>query len=152
MGSCCKIKNLLGGTLVIVCIMSSCTPPVCSWEKKATFKNCTNDTIFIGVSHYDNIDSVYDIVFPKYVSNDTTYISQWNGMNIHTFDFIYPDSMCVTGENYLFANSDTCYFFLIKRGDAKSVSYSWDKICSLHLFRKRIVVRDKEGEYDTNIR
>jgi hypothetical protein len=151
MGSCCKIKNLLGGTLVIVCIMSSCIPPGCM-IKKAEFKNCTNDTIFIGVSHYDNIDSVYDIVFPKYVSNDTTYISQWNGMNIHTFDFIYPDSMCVTGENYLFANSDTCYFFLIKRGDAKSVSYSWDKICSLHLFRKRIVVRNKEGEYDTNIR
>lgn len=50
-----KNTNLLGVTLIILCVLSSCIPIIDS-RVDAIFKNSTNDTLFIGASHYDNLD------------------------------------------------------------------------------------------------
>lgn len=161
-----KRKEYLKGTIfVILCLLSSCT----SCKRNACFKNCTNDTLFIGSSHYDNIDSIDNQLDPIYykpanANLDTTDISLWNKRRIkdvydiirdyeaHKDWYIYPDSSCLIDYYYLFDfdNVDTCYFFLIKWRDAKV--YSWDEIRAHKLYYRWIVTRNKEYEYNTNIK
>ena len=147
-----KYTNLLGVTLIILCVLSSCIPIVDS-RVDAIFKNCTNDTLFIGASHYDNVDSVEFIVNPNYnilANSDTTDISLWQGTFARGDSFVYPDSTCAINANYLFQDKDTCYFFLIKLGNAKR--YSWDEIRTHKIFRRWIVTRNTAGKLDKNIR
>ena len=47
-------------------------------------------------------------------------------------------------------NTDTCFFFLLKNEDVKN--HSWDEIRAKKLYKKWITVRNKEGEFDTNIK
>lgn len=47
-------------------------------------------------------------------------------------------------------NTDTCFFFLIRNEDVKN--HSWDEIRAKKLYKKWITVRNKEGEFDTNIK
>ena len=149
-----KNRNLLGVTLIIFCVLSSCIPIIDS-RVDAIFKNSTNDTLFIGASHYDNLDSVEFLVNPNYnvLANcdlDTTDISLWQGTFVRGDSFIYPDSTCAINANYLFQDKDTCYLFLIKLGNAKR--YSWDEIRTQKIFRRWIVIRDTAGKFDKNIR
>jgi hypothetical protein len=65
-------------------------------------------------------------------------------------EVVLPDSLCGIEPDILFLNSDTCYFFLIKYEDAKN--NSWDEIRAKKLYKKWITVRNKEGEFDTNIK
>ena len=53
-----KYRNILVGFSVIICYLSSCIPAMDS-VTLVSFKNCTNDTLFIGISDYDNIDSIW---------------------------------------------------------------------------------------------
>ena len=46
---------------VIASLLSSC---VMDFETNVHFKNCTNDTLFVGVSSYNNIDSAYCLLKP----------------------------------------------------------------------------------------
>ena len=130
------------------------------------FKNCTEDTLFIGASHDNNIDSIDEQLAPCYdlCANDnldTSGISLWkeriimrNSLEYYIGAFkscyIYPDSTCTINDYYLFDKNDTCYFFLIKWSDAKK--YSWDEIRDKKMYRTWIVTKDKDGNYDTNIR
>jgi len=132
------------------------------------FKNCTNDTLYICASHYDNIDSVDCQLDPHYYLPDnsildTTDVSLWEIKTLKIGDYycdfvpckdwyIYPDSICSIDYYYLNDKdkTDTCYFFLIKWSDAKK--YSWDEIREQKLYRKWVVTRDKKGEFDRNIR
>ena len=67
----------------------------------------------------------------------------------------YAITLCLHGQfrehplRYLFNNTDTCYFFLIKWKDAKQ--YSWDEIRIKKLYHRRIVVRDFNGKFDKTI-
>jgi hypothetical protein len=149
-----KNTNLLGVTLIFFGVLSSCIPIVDS-RVDAIFKNCTNDTLFIGASHYDNVDSVKFLVNPNYniLANsdlDTTDISLWKGTFARGDSFVYPDSTCAINANYLFQDKDTCYFFLIKLGNAKR--YSWDEIRTHKIFCRWIVTRNTAGKLDKNIR
>ena len=72
-----------------------------------------------------------------------------NGLYIHNNEAIFPDSTCRT-DYYLLRKTDTAYFFLIKWSDAHR--YSWDEIRVNKLYRKWVVTRDKDGNYDKNIR
>lgn len=142
------------GISIIICLLSSCIP-IIHTRTLAVFKNCTNDTVYIGASHYDNIDSVNEQVSPHYnfVPNnslDTTDISLWKRAHFRSDYFVYPDSACSIDADYLFHNTDTCYFFLIKWENTKR--FSWDEIRAKKLFHRWIVTRDKEGKFDKNIR
>ena len=64
-------------------------------------------------------------------------------------DIVYPDSLFTIDGNYLFNNTDTCYFFLIKWKDAKN--HLWDEIRMKKLYRRKIVVRDCNGKFDQTI-
>ena len=143
--------------ILAICLLSACIPPVCSTRYVASFKNCTNDTVYIGAAFYDNIDSLYDQLSPGYNIKansglDTTGISLWKGMVFSSDEFVYPDSMCLMNADVLFFNTDidTCYFFSIKWKDARK--FSWDEIRSKKLYRKSVVTRKENGEFDWNIR
>lgn len=156
---------LLGIIPTILCTLSSCIPIFDSYTA-IPFKNCTNDTLFIGTSSYDNIDSVDCLLFPYYniIANstiDTTNISLWedkiinqNGSTIYIQfrkdHFVYPDSICIRSANRLFEDTDTCYFFLVKWNDAKN--YSWDEIHAKKLYKRWITTKNKDGDCDRNIR
>ncbi len=118
-----KSSFLWGVVIFVLFQLSSCDPVTALW-----FKNCTSDTLFIGASHYWG----------------------WTDCYIHNYEAIFPDSFCYIYEHRLFNNTDTAYFFLIKWSDARK--YTWDEIRANKLYRKWVVTRDKDGNYDTNIR
>lgn len=139
---------------MILYVMSSCVP-MCSSRHTVWFRNCTKDTLFIGLSYYDNIDSVNGNLCPnvKVFGSDSlemTIIHQIKWLNIHSTDFVAPDSMCSTVLEYLFNQHDSCYFFLIKEEDA--MKYSWEEIRAKRLYRKWVIARDSDGNFDRNVR
>ena len=155
--------KLLGGFIISSCVLCFAilcivfiylhTPGV--WHHSIRFKNCTNDTLYIGASHYDNIDSIGHQLDPDYnilvnKGLDTTDISLWKRVYAHKDCFVFPDSMCSAEVENVFYNSDTSYLFLIKYRDAKQ--YTWDEIRKRKLYHRHIVVRDAEGNYERNIR
>ena len=160
-----KKQFLGGGWLLTLILLTSCIPG-CDRGTLVIFNNCTKDTLFIGASQYDNIDSVDSQLLPDYnklanSSLDTTGVSIWKNIEknygkgyIHIKfwkdSFILPDSMCTIKENHLFYDNDTCYFFLIKWKDAKN--YSWDYIRAKKLYQRWITIKDKDGVFDRNIR
>ena len=140
-----------------------------SCRRVIAFKNSTNDTLFVGASHCDNIDSVdcqlepFYHYMPENSILDSTDVSLWEIKVVKSGDYyvdfipckygyIYPDSICSIDDCYLCnkGKPDTCYFFLIKWSDAKR--YSWDEIRANKLYRTWVVTRDKNGEHDMNIR
>jgi len=138
--------------LSMLCMLSSCLIPGCAWGTLYIFKNCTEDTLFIGASHYDNIDSVdYQLYSHTDCDVDTIDFQLWNGMTVNAKDLICPDSTCLISGSYLLSeDNDTCYFFLVKWQDAKQ--YSWDEIRAKKLYRRWVTVKNKDGEFDRNIK
>ena len=150
-----KVSGILIGELLFLFALSSCIP-IMHTRHSAIFKNCTKDTLLIGDSYFDDIDSVVFSISafcdPQTLSSlDTTTIAIMNGKKINQRYFILPDSVCLSTEEeiFYFYEKDTCFLFLIKSHDVKK--YSWDEICSKKLYRKWVVVRDKDGNYDKNI-
>lgn len=127
-------------------------PCVIDYVRNELFVNCTNDTLFICPSHCNDIDSIYNRVFPLYSQsrcmNDYVLL-EVNGLYIHNNEAIFPDSTCRT-DYYLLRETDTTYFFLIKWSDARK--YSWDEIRKNKLYRKWVATRNKKDEYEKNIR
>ena len=116
------------------------------------FQNCTSDTLFVGASHYCNIDSVQYVVWGESFLPDSEpdTLLKNGDFYFESRDVVYPDSTCAIDECALFCGYDTCYFFLIKWSDAKK--YSWDEIREQKRYHTWIVARDKNGNYDKNIR
>jgi len=145
-----KYKKL-GYFAIILGLFSSCIP-ICDSRTVAIFKNGTNDTLYIGASHFDMIDSVDCQLQPAYlvVDSDTFFskVTLWNGVDIRG-SIVYPDSSFTIDGNYLFNNTDTCYFFLIKSKDAKK--YSWDEIRAKKIYRRRVIVQNCDGKFDQMI-
>lgn len=115
-------------------------------------KNRTDDTLFIGASHYNAIDSVGCLLQPAYLSTgDELYPSKvrlWNAIDDKS-KIVYPDSSFTIYTEYLFDNTDTCYFFLVKWKDAKN--HSWDEIRMKKLYSRRIIIRDSNGKFEQTI-
>lgn len=143
--------NLLCCTLIIYSFFYSCIP-IIHTRSVANFRNGTVDTLIIGASHCDNIDSMENLLWPRYrIANSdlkATDSISWNGYDLNKY-VIYPDSICGIDTDYLFFDTDTCYFFLIKWGDARILS--WDEIRQKKLYRKRIIVRDCDGKFKQTI-
>ena len=151
-----KKRNLLVCFSIIMCLLSSCIPDMDS-VTLARFKNCTNDTLFVGVSsYYNNIDSANCMLEPKWYYQDSILcnnkdICLWNDIRAGGKK-IYPDSIGKIYDYMLFYrnNTDTCFFFLIRNEDVKN--HSWDEIRAKKLYKKWITVRNKDEEFDTNIK
>lgn len=162
-----RISNrfLLWFALIIFYILSSCF----SCVEIARFENCTNDTLYICTSYYDDIDSIVNQLFPLYdeAKNnlDSTDVSLWNNYRrkkategkSKSFEaqkdwYIYPDSFCgiLDPEYSLFTNSDTCYFFLIKWKDTKM--NSWDEICRKRMYHRWVVTKSRKGKFEKKIK
>ena len=123
----------------------------------AVFKNCTKDTLYIGASNDNNINNVEAIIEhynePADSTLDTTGISLWNEnwAPYISNSYVCPDSSCCySGDDRLFGNPVPRYFFLIKYKDAKN--HSLDEIRAKKLYKKWVTVRNKEGEFDRNIK
>ena len=143
--------GLLVGTLILPYVMLSCIP-IFDSGVSSIFKNCTNDTLFIGASHTDNIDNV-DYQLRPYTNCDIDSVELllWKGEIVNASNLVCPDSICLINDYYLFPDdNDTCYFFLVKWRDAKK--YSWDEIRAKKLYRRWVTVKNKDGEFDSNIK
>ena len=143
------IKLFFAGSILL--IVQSCIPVICS-RQEVIFKNMTQDTLLVGVSHYNCIDSVKSSAWPNYnikKNLDTIIVKLNNGGNITYGDFIYPDSSCTIDTSYFVFCHGPCYFFLVRLRDAKN--NSWAEIKSRKLFRRQIVTRGN-GNIDRNIR
>ena len=145
-------RNLLVCISAIASLFSSCSQADMDRLTFAEFKNSTNDTLFVGVSSYNTIDSVGWMLEPLYSFEDSIVGNDKDSCLLNEFyaDRIYPDSVGKIYDYMLFDNSDTCYFFLIKYEDAKN--HSLDEIRAKKLYKKWKVVRKKYGGYDRNIR
>lgn len=136
-------KSALLTTLVIL-MMSSCVIDV---RHDIRVKNSTSDSLYFGVSEYNNIDSVHYILIPDRkitdICDDTMNVSLWNGMNVRELA-VYPDSMCSNGSITLFGDRDTGYVFVIKRQIART--YSFDDIRKRKLYEKVMVTKNKRDQ------
>ena len=169
-----KYRNILVGFSVIAFLLSSCLPVMDS-VTLVGFKNCTNDTLIIGESDYDNIDSVwFDYIHINRLSKEPlltlidsillddskNYLESWEFYDEEDKAItptelaeknreeiiVYPDSLLFVDDYSLFDK----YFFLIKLDDAKN--HSWDEIRTKKLYKKWFTVKKKDGEFDTNIK
>ena len=138
---------------VIAFLLSSC---VMDSVTIAKFKNCTNDTLFVGVSSYNNIDSVDCLLWPLWYYEDSKLCDNidfclWNDIYAGGKK-IYPDSVGKIYDDILFDRNytDTCFFFLIKYEDVKN--HSWDEIRSKKLYGIWTTIKDKDGKFRRNIK
>ena len=136
---------------LLICMFQSCVP-VLDYFEVIRFKNCTSDSLYIGASLHDNIDSVFDFLdsccplSENYAENVDTL---WN-VRVFVEDFVCPDSLGSLYRDNKINHADTCYFFLVKYSDSRY--YSWDEIRTKKLYGKCIVTRNADGELDRNIR
>ena len=140
---------------VIMCLLSSCIPAMDS-VTLARFKNCTNDTLFVGVSSYNNIDSADCLLEPEWYYEDSILcnnkdICLWNDIYAGGKK-IYPDSIGKIYDYMLFDrnHTDTCFFFLLRNEDVKN--HSWDEIRNQKLYGVWIITKNKDGKYKRNIK
>lgn len=148
-----KLSRLFVLAFVVLYVSCLCILPD-DVRHASIFKNCTNDTLLIWVSHHNCIDSVTLLLSPLYSLDndiaDTTEIYLGKRTTVKFNDFIFPDSTCATTTEALFLEQDTCFFFLVKWKDAKN--YSWDEIRAKKLYKKWITTKNKDGDCDRNIR
>ena len=169
-----KNRNLLVCISVIAFLLSSCLPVMDS-VTLVGFKNCTNDTLIIGESDCNDIDSVWwfgerferPSKEPLLTSIDSillddskNYLESWEfydeeykaitptelAEKNREEIIVYPDSLYFVNEYLLFDK----YFFLIKLEDAKN--YSLDEIRAKKLYKKWVIERKMFGRYDRNIK
>ena len=141
------LRKLVYSVALILFVFSSCVyDSYCDY----IFMNRTGDSLFIGASYYDEIDSVDYQLEPLFYDRgfhpDTLTI--WNKICVQD-NIIYPDSSFRINSVYLSVNNDSCYLFLVKWRDAND--YSWDEIRMKKLYRRRKVVRNSDGDFDRTI-
>ena len=153
-----KNRKILVFFLIIVSLLlSSCIPVMdIVYVKPIRFKNCTNDTLFIGMSNYDSIDGVVDQLHHNPYDSfdiDTKNICLWNDYErkkefpeLYNAEMILPDSLGEIDYDEMFFNQDTCYFFLIKYDDANN--NSWDDILAKRLYKRLTIVRNKDEDME----
>ena len=146
--------GVLAACLVAFNLLNACVPIIHS-RHTAWFKNVTGDTLLVGVSCFDNIDSVFWFVEPasnmcSVKDSDLFADSLTKELKFQLNQLVYPDSMCYTSEESMFMHDDTCYFFLFKFRDINH--NSWKEICAKKLYHKWMVVRDRDGNFDRDIK
>ena len=158
------MKKFLSMTFCLF-FFASCLP-VWDTMESMRIKNCTTDTLLIGASFSNNIDSVYINVYGgrfRFLpcSGDTcdytwTTINEKGMLEIRPHDYIPQDSTADYAEfGSLFSHNKEHkgYLFVIKLETARN--HTWAEICNEHLYDTLFVTREmlKQGnriEYHGN--
>lgn len=139
----------IASTFLICQMLSSCIPGF-DTVHSVRVRNCTRDTLIIGGSLYNCIDSV-DVFLEA--SSDTAFysftsIDETGYLNIHG-NLILPDSIGRTTYSSLFNHNHTGYLFLIKLSNARK--YAWGDICKHRLYDIKVVIADDELQNNNKI-
>ena len=128
------MKNYI--MLILVCLVAfvSCLPIIC---RKSAFliSNLSNDTIIIGYSACNSIDSVTwfvnsNLPIPEVTFNGESYL------NLGPASMIMPDSIGISPSSM--NDENILYFFVIKWETAKK--YTWEEICREELYDTLFIV------------
>jgi hypothetical protein len=154
----CRItmkKKILSMTFTLI-LFASCLPGWGTMERMR-IKNCTTDTILIGASFSNNIDSVYINVYGgrfRFLpcSGDTcdytwTTINEKGMLEIRPHDYIPQDSTADYAESgTLFSHNKEhkAYLFIIKLETARN--HTWAEICRDQLYDTLFVTREMLDE------
>lgn len=127
-------ESFVGFILTQIC---SC---VCDSTYLVGVVNNTPDSLYFGVSKYDNIDSIYYCIPPGFHSTDTTniFINETNACGF----VIFPDSVGYCRDIALFGDNDSCYIFAFSKNVV--LNNSWDEIKSGRKYKSKVVKRRKE--------
>ncbi|MBO4482762.1 MAG: hypothetical protein J5735_03005 [Prevotella sp.] len=174
-------RNLLVCISVIASLLSSCLPVMDS-VTLVGFKNCTNDTLIIGESDYDNIDSVWiykrvdklskeplltsiDSILLDISKNNLEFYLEHCDFYDKEDEAITPTELSEEEKKKMIAYPDS--FLLVKdislfnNTDTNyfflikledAKNHSWDEIRAKKLYKKWITVKKENGEFDTNIK
>ncbi len=139
----------IASTFLICQMLSSCIPGF-DTVHSIKVRNCTRDTLIIGGSLYNCIDSV-DVFLEA--STDTAFssftcIDESGHLNIHG-NLILPDSIGRTTYSSLFNHNNTGYLFIIKLSIARK--YTWVEICRHKLYDIKEVIADDGLQNNNNI-
>lgn len=139
----------IASTFLICQMLSSCIPGF-DTVHSIKVRNCTRDTLLIGRSLYNSIDSVEAFLE---ASTDTAFssftsIDESGHLNIHG-NLILPDSIGRTTYLSLFNHNHTGYLFIIKLSIARKCT--WSDICKNKLYDIKVVIADGELQNNNNI-
>ena len=158
------MKRIILSMTSCLLLLASCLP-MCTMESMR-IKNCTTDTLLIGASFSNNIDSVYINIYggrlrflPRtWAKCDYTWttINEKGMLEIRSQDYIPQDSTANYAEfGSLFSHNKEHkgYLFVIKLETARN--HTWAEICNEHLYDTLFVTREmlKQGnriEYHGN--
>jgi len=158
------MKRIILSMTSCLLLLASCLP-MCTMESMR-IKNCTTDTLLIGASFSNNIDSVYINIYggrlrflPRtWAKCDYTWttINEKGMLEIRSQDYIPQDSTANYAESgSLFSHNKEHkgYLFVIKLETARN--HTWAEICNEHLYDTLFVTREmlKQGnriEYHGN--
>ena len=158
------MKRIILSMTSCLLLLASCLP-MCTMESMR-IKNCTTDTLLIGASFSNNIDSVYINIYggrlrflPRtWAKCDYTWttINEKGMLEIRSQDYIPQDSTADYAESgSLFSHNKEHkgYLFVIKLETARN--HTWAEICNEHLYDTLFVTREmlKQGnriEYHGN--
>lgn len=146
------MRKKLVYTVTITLLLVSCLP-VFDRIPLMQIVNRTCDTILVGRSYCDNIDSI--TYFVETLAGDTTEVKfkLKEDLKIVESNRIAPDSFAITDARIYTGQSGKGYFFIFKYDSAKN--HTWDEICKNHLYDTLFVTREmlKQGnriEYHGN--
>ena len=139
----------IASTFLICQVLLSCIPGFDTIHS-IRVRNCTCDTVIIGGSLYNCIDSV-DVFLET--SNNTAFssftsIDESRLLNIHG-NLILPDSIGRTTYSSLFNHNHKGYLFIIKLSNARK--YTWVEICRHKLYDIKVVTADDELQNNNKI-
>lgn len=139
----------IASTFLICQVLLSCIPGFDTIHS-IRVRNCTCDTVIIGGSLYNCIDSV-DVFLET--SNNTAFssftsIDESRLLNIHG-NLILPDSIGRTTYSSLFNYNHKGYLFIIKLSNARK--YAWRDICKHKLYDIKVVTADDELQNNNKI-
>ncbi len=137
-------------------LLASCLP-VWDTMESMRIKNCTTDTLLIGASFSNNIDSVYINIYggrlrflPRtWAKCDYTWttINEKGMLEIRSQDYIPQDSTANYAESGALFSHDKehkAYFFIIKLETARN--HTWAEICKEQLYDSLFVIREMLDE------
>ena len=139
-------KKFLAVTLLYIVLLSACIPIICT-VYPIKVKNSTRDTLIIGVSRYNSIDSVC-VFLDLGIVTDIIKIKNHRMQYMEAYP-IPPDSIGRIPRRVLFwyEPNPKGYLFIIKLDDIRK--YTWRQNCMKRLYKMQVVTEEwaKSNDY-----